>query len=88
MKTTIEIIELHTEEQAAFKIHQLSPTIEKVIGILKEDEQFLIGEVENTIYKIPFADIFYIEVVDKKVFFILKNKSIKTQISCISLRRS
>ncbi|MBO0469820.1 LytTR family transcriptional regulator DNA-binding domain-containing protein [Enterococcus sp. DIV0242_7C1] len=68
MKTTIEIIDLHTEEQAAFKIHQLSPTIEKVIGILKEDEQFLIGEVENTIYKIPFADIFYIEVVDKKSF--------------------
>ncbi|GGC90505.1 LytTR family DNA-binding domain-containing protein [Enterococcus wangshanyuanii] len=68
MKTTIELIDLHQEEQADFKIHQLSPAIEKVIGILKEDEHFLLGEIENVLYKIPFSDIFYIEVVDKKSF--------------------
>lgn len=68
MKTTIEIVDSKTEEQAAFKIHQLSPTIEKVIGILKEEEHFLIGEAENAMYKIPFSDVFYIEVVEKKSF--------------------
>ncbi|MBP1046263.1 LytTR family transcriptional regulator [Enterococcus sp. BWM-S5] len=68
MKTTIEIIETKAEEQAAFRVHKLSPTIEKVIGILKEDELFLIGESDNAMYKVPFADIFYIEVVDKKSF--------------------
>ncbi|WP_348921014.1 LytTR family DNA-binding domain-containing protein [Enterococcus rotai] len=68
MKTTIEIIDPTTEEQATFKLHQLSPTIEKVISILNEEEHFLIGEAENALYKILFSDILYIEVVDKRSF--------------------
>ncbi|MFD1900733.1 LytTR family DNA-binding domain-containing protein [Enterococcus termitis] len=68
MKTTIEIVDATLEEQATFKIHQLSPTIEKVLGILKEEEHFLIGEAKNALYKISFSDILYIEVVDKRSF--------------------
>ena len=68
MKTTIEIIDSHTEEHVNFKIHQLSPVIDKAISILKNDDHFLLGEIENALYKIPYSDIYYIEVVDKKSF--------------------
>ena len=68
MKTTIEMIDSSTEEQAILKIRRLSPSIEKVIGILKEEEHFLIAEADNAMYKVPFTTILYIEVVDKKSF--------------------
>jgi DNA-binding LytR/AlgR family response regulator len=68
MKTTIEIVDSTLEEHAIFNVHQLSPTIKKVLDILKEEDYFLIGEAENALYKIPFSDILYIEVVDKRSF--------------------
>lgn len=68
MKTTIELIDSQKEETAQLNIHKITPSIEQVLAILKEEEHFLMGEEEGSLYKIPFSDILYIEVVDKKSF--------------------
>lgn len=68
MKTVVEIIDSKNEELAIFKVHQRTQSIENALSVLNEVDQFLIGEENGRLYKLPFSDILYIEVVDKKSF--------------------
>lgn len=68
MKTIVEIIDNKAEESAYFKVCEMSEKLEHVITILKEEEHFLMGEENGALYKIPFCQLLYIEVVDKKSF--------------------
>ena len=42
----------------AFKVHQMSNKIEKVIRILEETKLFLIGELDEVKHKIPYQAIY------------------------------
>lgn len=73
MKTSIEIIEKTQEEIADFKVYEVTDTLQNVLAILKEEKRFLVGEESGAHYKIPFSDVLYIEVVDKKSFIYTKD---------------
>ena len=73
MKTSIEIIEKTQEEIADFKVYEVTDTLQNVLAILKEEKRFLVGEENGAHYKIPFSDVLYIEVVDKKSFIYTKD---------------
>lgn len=73
MKISVEIIEASEEENANFKVHEVTDTLQNVLAILQEEKLFLVGEDSGAHYKIPFLDVLYIEVVDKKSFIYTKD---------------
>ncbi|MGM0166188.1 hypothetical protein IGI39_001146 [Enterococcus sp. AZ135] len=68
MKTTVEIIAQTEEELANFKVHEVTTSLQNVLSILNKEKLFLVGEENGKHYKLPFSEILYIEVVDKKSF--------------------
>ena len=68
MKTIVEIIEKSKEETANFKVHEVTKSLQNVLSILKNEKLFLVGEENGAHYKVPYSNVFYIEVVDKKSF--------------------
>lgn len=74
MKTIVEIIEKSKEETANFKVHEVTKSLQNVLSILKNEKLFLVGEENGTHYKVPYSNVFYIEVVDKKSFIYTQDK--------------
>lgn len=72
MKTFVKIIKTSEEEIAHFKVHKVTDTLQNVLAILNDEKLFLVGEENGAHYKIPFAEVLYIEVVDKKSFIYTK----------------
>ncbi|WP_207696156.1 hypothetical protein DOK67_0000641 [Enterococcus sp. DIV0212c] len=73
MKTTIEFIDSNEDERAIFNVHKLTPVLENVLSLLNEEDRFLIGEENGSLYRLAFSEILYIEVVDKKSFIYTEN---------------
>lgn len=73
MKSTVEIVQLNEEESVYLKVHELTGTVEKALNLLTKKENFLLGELEGETFRIPFLNILYIEVVDKKSYLYTKN---------------
>ena len=74
MKTIVEIIEKSKEETANFKVHEVTKSLQNVISILNNEKLFLVGEENGAHYKVPYSNVFYIEVVDKKSFIYTQDK--------------
>lgn len=74
MKTIVEIIEKSKEEIANFKVHEVTKSLQNVLSILKNEKLFLVGEENGAHYKVPYSNVFYIEVVDKKSFIYTQDK--------------
>lgn len=74
MKTIVEIIEKSKEETANFKVHEVTKSLQNVLSILKNEKLFLVGEENGAHYKVPYSNVFYIEVVDKKSFIYTQDK--------------
>lgn len=74
MKTIVEIIEKSKEETANFKVHEVTKSLQNVLSILQNEKLFLVGEENGAHYKVPYSNVFYIEVVDKKSFIYTQDK--------------
>jgi len=74
LKTIVEIIEKSKEEIANFKVHEVTKSLQNVLSILKNEKLFLVGEENGAHYKVPYSNVFYIEVVDKKSFIYTQDK--------------
>lgn len=74
MKTIVEIIEKSKEEIANLKVHEVTKSLQNVLSILKNEKLFLVGEENGAHYKVPYSNVFYIEVVDKKSFIYTQDK--------------
>ena len=74
MKTIVEIIEKSKEETANFKVHEVTKSLQNVLSILKNEKLFLVGEENGAHYKVPYSNVFYLEVVDKKSFIYTQDK--------------
>ena len=74
METIVEIIEKSKEEIANFKVHEVTKSLQNVLSILKNEKLFLVGEENGAHYKVPYSNVFYIEVVDKKSFIYTQDK--------------
>ena len=74
MKTIVEIIEKSKEETANFKVHEVTKSLQNVLSILNNEKLFLVGEENGAHYKVPYSNVFYIEVVDKKSFIYTQDK--------------
>ncbi|KAF1299587.1 hypothetical protein BAU15_02785 [Enterococcus sp. JM4C] len=74
MKSRVEIVEVDQEESVHLKIHELTGTIEKALALLTEKENFLLGELNGEMYRIPFLNVLYVEVVDKRSYLYTKGQ--------------
>ena len=56
------------EDHIVVKCRTISSELQCKLNALRVADNFLIGTIDNKVFKIPSSDIFYIEAVDNKVF--------------------
>lgn len=56
------------DESITIRYKELTPKLEKIIGILEKTENKVWGKLDSKTVSISIDDIFYIESVDDKVF--------------------
>lgn len=83
MKTDIHFIQKPQSEYVSFHIYELNPTIEKLVQQVEQSAPFFLAKApeKDSMKKIYYHDILYIESVDKKSFlyttdrvFLIKEK--------------
>ncbi|MGE6631608.1 LytTR family DNA-binding domain-containing protein [Bacillus sp. NPDC077027] len=83
MKTKIELIDRQQLEYVSFHIHELNEQIERLVQQIEQSTLFVLAKdpVKESMHKVFFKDILYIESVDKRTFlytdegvFLLKEK--------------
>ncbi len=78
MKVDIQRIE-EGEESVAIRYRELTPKMNRIIGILKGEENRLWGRTDEGNVSVSLEDIFYVESVDDKVFAYTKKDVIRLE---------
>lgn len=79
MKVKMQIIDRSKEEQVQFQIHQITKNVTTLVDLVKQSENVLHGKEEDITYKVPYAEIYYIESVDKKTFLYTEERVLTLQ---------
>jgi DNA-binding LytR/AlgR family response regulator len=74
MKVSIEEINKEQEEEVIIRCYEVNEDILKIIHRIKNNESVLIGYAGDSIHRIKFNCVYYIETVDNKVFIYCKDK--------------
>lgn len=74
MKVSIEEIDKELTEEIIIKCHEVDENILRLIKILKDEKDILIGYDNENIHRIKISDIYYFEAVDNKVFIYCKKR--------------
>lgn len=67
MKISMEQI-VSGEDEILIKYKEMTPAIEKIIELLKKEQSFVIGKIQERQYRVLAKDIYYFESVDEKLF--------------------
>ncbi|AYV69105.1 LytTR family transcriptional regulator [Niallia circulans] len=72
---------LDSQESAIFNIFEVTPSLEKVISILKESNYTIIAQdIDSEKFsQIKISDIFYLEYLERRIFLYTKNNSLTTR---------
>ncbi|PAD26469.1 DNA-binding protein [Niallia circulans] len=72
---------LDSQESAIFNIFEVTPSIEKVISILKESNYTIIAQdIDSEKFsQIKISDIFYLEYLERRIFLYTKNNTLTTR---------
>lgn len=79
MKVSIEEIGKTQEEEIIIRCHEVDKDILKLVKQIKNSEHILLGYEGDSIHRIRYSAIYYIEAVDSKVFYIHQMKSAKSR---------
>jgi DNA-binding LytR/AlgR family response regulator len=83
MKINVNFIHIDKEEEVSFSIHKMTSQITSIMEMLSDTNvahggklsSYLLGKIENTFYKVDIKDIYYLESVDRKIYFYTEKKS-------------
>ncbi|MBO7387165.1 MAG: LytTR family transcriptional regulator DNA-binding domain-containing protein [Lachnospiraceae bacterium] len=78
MKVDIQRIE-EGEESVVVRYKELTPKMNRIIGILKGEENRLWGRNDEGSVSVSLEDIFYVESVDDKVFAYTREEVIRLE---------
>lgn len=74
MKISIEKINRDQDEQILIRCHEIDEKILSYVKNIEQQEEDLIGYEGDTIHRLKFADVYYFEAIDNKVFIYCKDK--------------
>ncbi|WP_167956527.1 LytTR family DNA-binding domain-containing protein [Anaerosporobacter faecicola] len=74
MKISIETIDVNKEEEILIRCHEVNDRILNCVKNIEKQNADLIGYNGDSIHRLQFADVYYFEAVDNKVFIYCKNK--------------
>lgn len=74
MKISIEKINRDQEEEILIRCHEVDDKILSYVKNIEQQEEDLIGYEGDTIHRLKFADVYYFEAIDSKVFIYCKDK--------------
>ena len=74
MKISIEKIDLNQEEEILIRCHEIDDKILAYVKAFEQQEEDIIGYDGITIHRLKFADVYYFEAIDRKVFIYCKDK--------------
>jgi len=74
LKIIIELPKENEEEIIIIKVRNLSKDIVKLINAINSKSINIIGYQNNKLFKLKSEEIFYIEVVDKKIYIYLEKE--------------
>lgn len=87
MKIVILEPQDYEDEQIIFKCRSMTPELLRIIARLKAQDS-LVAYSGSDIYRIRPADIYYIETVDNKAFFCLREKVYESRQKLYELEKS
>ncbi len=87
MKIVILEPQDYEDEQIIFKCRSMTPELLRIIARLKAQDS-LVAYSGSDIYRIRPADIYYIETVDNKAFFYLREKVYESRQKLYELEKS
>ena len=68
IKVNISLVDNKNEESLDLKICKMNDSVLRLINMLKLQDIYILGTIDNKIHKIELADIYYFETVERKLF--------------------
>lgn len=85
MKVTIEEIGKSLEEEVIIRCYDVNKDILKLVNQIKHSDNVLIGYEGESIHRIRYSAVYYIETVDNKVFLYCKDKVLESKLKLYEL---
>ncbi len=79
MQTKVTKIDRSAPERVEIFCHAVSDEVREIVAFVKSRRGCLTGNIDDTQYEVPVADVFYIESVDNKVFLYTKDNVYETR---------
>ena len=79
-KVTIKQIDANEDEEIIVKCHEISDEVLSVVERLKRNENILLGNKDNEVFRIDLKDVYYIESVENKTFICLQKNVFESKL--------
>ena len=79
-KVTIKQIDANEDEEIIVKCHEINDEVLSVVERLKRNENILLGNKDNEVFRIDLKDVYYIESVENKTFICLQKNVFESKL--------
>lgn len=79
-KVTIKQIDTKEDEEIIVKCHEINDEVLSVVERLKRNENILLGNKDNEVFRIDLKDVYYIESVENKTFICLQKNVFESKL--------
>ncbi len=79
-KVTIKQVDTSEDEEIIVKCHEINDEVLSVVERLKRNENILLGNKDNEVFRIDLKDIYYIESVENKTFICLQKNVFESKL--------
>ena len=79
-KVTIKQIDTKEDEEIIVKCHEINDEVLSVVERLKRNENILLGNKDNEVFRIDLMDVYYIESVENKTFICLQKNVFESKL--------
>ncbi len=79
-KVTIKQVDTSEDEEIVVKCHEINDEVLSVVERLKRNENILLGNKDNEVFRIDLKDIYYIESVENKTFICLQKNVFESKL--------
>ncbi len=79
-KVTIKQVDSNEDEEIIVKCHEINDEVLSVVERLKRNENILLGNKDNEVFRIDLKDVYYIESVENKTFICLQKNVFESKL--------
>ena len=85
-KVTIKQIDTKEDEEIIVKCHEINDEVLSVVERLKRNENILLGNKDNEVFRIDLKDVYYIESVENKTFICLQKNVFESKLKLYEIQ--